>query len=180
MNEEKNTDANRALDETLRTGLTETPAPPGLRGRILAALDEEDGRRSGVVVQGRFRFLRHPALLSALAASFLTFLILPPIQQFIGITPAGIGAVRHVHLEGRVVCYDCALAGLDLEHQVACRAHSHQSGIQTGDGRLLRFALNRSIEGALLEPGLRGRQITVEGDLYPAIGYLDITSYSTL
>ncbi|MFQ5876269.1 MAG: anti-sigma factor [Acidobacteriota bacterium] len=182
MGEERVGGESGGLDALLRSLLGRVSAPPGLRQRILAALDREERRSSrGAARRWRFPLVRHPALLTALAASILMVLVVPPItlRLYAPRSPAA-GDVQMVHLEGRVVCYDCALHGIPIEAQIACRAHGHASGIQTADGQIWRFALNRSDAGALLDPGLRGRRIAVEGRLYRAIGYLDVTDYSPL
>ena len=170
-------------DGFFRSALGGVAAPPGLRQRILAALDEEDRRRP-VRAFGRraVAFLRHPGVVVALAASLILTLALSPLTvQIFGLKRAAIvlGA-EHVQLQGRVVCYDCARGGVPFARQVACREHGHANGLQLADGVLWRFTLSHPGQEALLSPAMRGRQIAVEGNLFNSIGYIDVVSYASI
>jgi hypothetical protein len=171
-------------DRFFRAALGGVAAPPGLRQRILAALDEEDRRRPILRRFGRrtAAFLRHPGVVVALAASLVLALVLSPLTvQIFGLKPPGIElAAEHVQLQGRVVCYDCALDGISFAGQVACREHGHANGLQLPDGVLWRFTLSHPGQEALLSPAMRGRQIAVEGKLFRSIGYIDVASYSSI
>ena len=168
-------------DSFLRSSLGGVAAPPSLRGRILAALDEEDSRRSSSRGRGIVRFVRHPGMVVALAASLVLTLVLSPLTgRIFGPVPPGIGQLEKVQLQGRIVCYDCAREGVAFAGQVACRAHGHANGLQQSDGVLWRFTLGHPGQESLLAPAMRGRQVALEGTLFRSIGYLDVISYSSI
>ncbi len=168
-------------DGFLRASLGGVGAPPGLRTRILAGLDEEDRRRASSMGRGVVRFLRHPGVVVALAASLVLTLVLSPLTvQFFGLAQPGFGQVEKVHLQGRIVCYDCAREEVAFAGQVACREHGHANGLQQSDGVLWRFTLGHPGQEALLSPAMRGRRVVIEGALFRSIGYLDVTSYSSI
>ena len=168
-------------DSFLRSSLGGVGAPPNLRRRILAALDEEDSRRGSSIGRGVVRFLRHPAVAVALAASLVLTLVLSPLTvRIFGPAPPGIGQMEKVQMQGRIVCYDCAREDVAFAGQVACRAHGHANGVQQADGALWRFTLSHPGQEALLAPAMRGRQVALEGTLYRSIGYIDVTSYTSI
>jgi hypothetical protein len=171
-------------DGFFRSALGGVAAPPGLRQRILAALDEEDRRRPILRKFGRrtVAFLRHPGVVVALAASLVLTLVLSPLTvQIFGLKRAAIErGAEHVQLQGRVVCYDCALDGISFAGQVACREHGHANGLQLADGVLWRFTLSHPGQEALLSPAIRGQRIAVEGNLFSSIGYIDVVSYASI
>ena len=168
-------------DRLFRSVLGGVTAPPGLRPRILAALDEEDRRRASSLGRGLVAFVRHPGVVVALAASLVLAFVLSPLTvRIFGLQPAAYGQLALVQLQGKVVCYDCARENVAFEGQVACRAHGHANGLRLADGVLWRFTLNQPGQEALLSPAMRGRSIAVEGNLFRSIGYLDVTSYSSI
>ncbi len=168
-------------DSFLRSSLGGVGAPPNLRRRILAALDEEDSRRGSSIARGIVRFLRHPGVVVALAASLVLTLVLSPLTvRIFGPAPPGIGQLEKVQMQGRIVCYDCARAEVPFAGQVACREHGHANGLQQSDGALWRFTLGHPGQESLLAPAMRGQQVAIEGILFRSIGYLDVASYSSI
>ncbi len=173
--------ASPETDALLRRALGGVNAPPGLRERILGSLDEEDSRRSASTGRGVLTFIRHPGVIVALAASLvLAFVLFPLTGRILGPDPAGLDRVDRVHLQGVVVCYDCDLQNVRMDGQVACREHGHANGLRTTDGALWRFTLGHAGQEALLSPAMRGRRMEVQGNLFRAIGYLDVSDYSSI
>ncbi len=168
-------------DGFLRASLGGVGAPPSLRPRILAALDEEDSRSGSSIGRGIVHFLRHPGVVVALAASLVLSLVLSPLTvRIFGPAPPGVGQMEKVQMQGRIVCYDCAREEVPFAGQVACREHGHANGLQQSDGVLWRFTLGHPGQEALLAPAMRGQQVAIEGILFRSIGYIDVASYSSI
>jgi hypothetical protein len=179
MAETRDPRGSEEIARRIKEALGGVAAPPGLRQRIRAALDEEDARPARSGAPGRFgTLLRRPSFLMALAASLLAILAISRMGG--GDRPAG-NPVRLVRAEGTVVCYDCAREGEPLEYQIReCGWPNHTNGLQLNDGGLWRFVIREPLGETLLARSMRGRRVRVEGDLYAAIAHLDVKSFVPL
>ncbi len=162
------------FQRVLRERLAPHPAPPGLRDRICARLDEEQaGRRWGA---GRLIALR-PALVGGLAAIGVLLVLAPFLTG--RILNRGEGRGTPATLRGRLVCVQCERKGAPIASQRSCRAIGHATGLKTGDGRILRFVNNESA-ALLSDPALRGREVEVAGTLYRKISTLEVGGHTLL
>jgi hypothetical protein len=168
------------IDDLLRRSLGGVRAPETLRARIALALDAEDRRRAPRAGGMLLRRLRHPALVAALAASLLLVVALPWARtRLLGGSLAAFKASRHIHLVGLVICLDCARAGVPLEGQIHCREASHHNALLLPDRAIWRL-LARGASAEILQPRLRGQQVSVEGDFAPGSESLEVARFARL
>lgn len=80
-----------------------------------------------------------------------------------------------VHLRGHLVCVQCENAAVPLACQKECVAVGHRTGMKVADGRVLGFVDTDVIAAIVSDPDLRGREVEVEGALYPRITTLEVS-----
>ncbi|HXH28711.1 MAG TPA: hypothetical protein VNL37_06675, partial [Candidatus Polarisedimenticolia bacterium] len=121
-----------------------------------------------------------PVLVTGLAASLLVLAALPWAGSWLMRGPlAAFSASRHLHLVGLVICVECARAGLPLEHQIHCREASHHNGLLLPGRAVWRLQAGGAAAG-ILEPDLRGREVSVEGDFVPGSEALQVVRFARL
>ncbi len=159
----------------LRDRLAPPPPPPGLRDRICARLAGEGAARS-VLPPGRL--LQRPAA----AAAFLLVSLLLAVSGGIlasRISAGGPSRGVAVRLTGRLVCLGCEREGIPEAGQRLCAGAGHVTGLKTLDGTLLRLTGDGRVplQG---DPGLRGREVELEGILFAAAGTLEVRAHRFL
>ncbi|MFQ5768270.1 MAG: hypothetical protein ACE5ID_09850 [Acidobacteriota bacterium] len=174
-------DAESALDERLRRGLSAIKAPARLLERIGADLEAQVGEEKRKRQASRRTWL--PLTASGLAAALLLFfLVAAPGGMGLPWAPglgwgSGASAGFHTH-KGSLVCLGCARLHRDLAQQERCplKDSFHATGFRSDDGQLWRFAQNSISESLMEDPGLGGRHVKLQARAYPAIQYLQVAA----
>ena len=166
------------FQDMLRDRLAPSPAPSGLRERILELLSREASREK--IERQWWRSVSTRSHRSAIAAGFaalLALLVAAPFLTNLFISrESGVPA----HLEGHLVCIPCEKAGVTLASQKNCRTFGHETGLKTEDGRLFYLAKTERAEPLLSDISLRGTRVKVEGILYPRIATIDVHRHTPI
>jgi hypothetical protein len=159
------------LLSAVRARIAGVPAPPGLETRVRAALTAEAPPSAGA-------WYRRPVWAVLATAALLAVLMLP------GFDGARRSRPDAVEVEGRVVLVvdmECDRAGRNYNQQKGCRKTHHLNTLKTNDGRYWSFNLDRESHRKLLvDPGIRGHRLRVEGKFYPELRTLQMTQYTDL
>ncbi len=158
----------------IRARLSRQPVPPGLETRIRASLAAEAApRRAGAW------FLR-PWLAATAAAALLVLLLLPGLGEPLEPLP---GSGERQVVRGQVVVVvdrQCDSAGRSLEQQRHCKHRLHVNALKLPDGKYWNLSTGQT-DGReiILDRGMRGRRLAVDGDLFPLIRTLWLTGVQT-
>ena len=149
----------------LKGRLGRAQAPPELRVRVREALEREAAPR------GLSGWARTAWLAPAAAALLLAFVLIPAV-------PRG-AIILTVEREVTVVDIDCERAGRSLQEQRGCTHPHHVNALKVAPGRYWAISLDHELGRQLVsDPGMRGRQLRVSGDLYTSSGTLHLAGYS--
>jgi len=148
----------------LKARMPQIPAPPGLRGRIIANLPQA---KSGGSLA---RLWRAQWLVPVAAALLLVVLLVPGLPRLAG--------VLDVEREVVVVDIDCEFAGKSLAQQRLCKHPHHLNALRVTDGSYWNVGLGDET-GRLIaaDRELRGVRLKVRGDFYSQIRTLHVDSY---
>lgn len=154
----------------LRSRLPRATAPPGLETRIRAALREQAPDPS------RLPWYRMPWFAATAAALLLVVILVPSLPSGSGGGPAALGEVVVISGEEVVVVdLDCDRAGMGVEYQRNCDHPDHVNALKTADGRYWHISPDQEAYGRLIhDQQVRGQQLIVDGQYYPAINTLHI------
>jgi mycothiol system anti-sigma-R factor len=163
----------QSLLRALRAKLPRTPAPPGLRTRIRAALREQAA--PGV----RMPWYRTGGFAATAAAVLLVVLLVPSLV--VDRPARGDGRGVAVQETVTVVDLDCDRAGYDLDSQRGCTHPHHVNALKRADGSYWSISSEEEdFRYLLLDRDVRGRQLEVKGRLYPETHTVHLTAVETL
>jgi hypothetical protein len=171
--------AARRFDQRIRRGLKQEVAPEHLKMRIARSLAEESQDQ-----QERRRHLTRRLALGAAAAVFMVTAGLTGAWLLLGsaLTPAldstALLSQDHQPMRGQLVCFGCARAHADIQHQQHCPPDGveHVTGLRTPDGNLWRFVDGPAIRAFMADTAMRGSWLELNAMPYPGIGYLQIAN----
>jgi len=155
----------------LRRGLPRVTAPPGLETRIRSALAETAPARGAA-------WFARPWFLVAATAALLVVLLVPLVPgRLVGGSAAAVSIAEDV----LVVDEQCDRDGRPLDVQRACTHPYHLNALRRAGGE--RWTVSPDDDPArrlLLDRGLRGFRVHVEGDLFPALREVRVRRYEVL
>jgi anti-sigma factor (TIGR02949 family) len=159
---------------TLKRALPVEKAPEGLETRIRAALDAAGTERKSPVATFA-GWWRDPKWATLAAMLLLAALIVPLVRQAGGEgSGAGASALPEIY-HGMIVDHDCDRQGLSILMQRDCQDHTHLNALKLANGTYLHFNLYQSrYTRFVTDPATRGREVSIEGTVYPDIQTLEI------
>ncbi len=168
------------LLETLKNALPREKAPAGLETRIRAALDAAEAAdmadtRGKSPIATFAGWWRDPKWATMAAMLLLAALIVPLVRQAgregNGVEATALPAIYN----GVIVDHDCDRQGLSILKQRDCPDRTHLNALKLADGTYLHFNLYQSrYTRFVTDPGMRGREVSIEGTVYPDIQTLEI------
>lgn len=160
---------------SVKEALPREPAPAGLESRIRSALaDVHTEAAGGQVVPLRRSWWKDPVV-AAMAAVFLLAALITPVLMNRDIVP------DVAVFTGTIVDFECDQAGLPLEMQRNCRARDHLNALKLDEGDYVHFNIHQTgYRNLVSDLDVRGRRVTVHGNLHPEIRTLEIIGVEEL
>lgn len=148
----------------LKARIPRASAPPGLRYRVRAAIEDPSVRAR------RARGGRAAWLLPTAASVLLAALLLPSVTRWNGVV--------HVERDVTVVDLDCAQAGREIEYQRRCAHPLHRNALAVGPEEFWNIGLHDEAGRRLVaDRDIRGHRVHVVGNLHTGTRTLEVAEF---
>ncbi len=150
----------------LKSRLRREPPPPGLAARVRQALDRQAPSPAAV------GWFRGPALAAMAAALLLALIILPQALP---------SAAAEIDRTVTVVDFDCDRKGVPLGAQRRCAHPAHLNALKiSGDAYWHVSLADTASRRIATDRDLRGHRLHVRGQVFEAIGTLQVSEFEDL